>query len=596
MPPSLIDCIEDLLRYNPQNRLTSKQCLNHPYLIETSRRTQHPPPPPMTVRHRPQRLAPVYTDNLPAVPPRSIPPSHSNSPHNARPAFETGSVYHELPPRQPLPEDSPSRPYYHNNGSDVTQDYSHRYPLASELAEQLREHELPDLASYGHRSPPSASSLYSFPAVAGRRLRQHTQSPEYWSMEVSPAPESRGETSPESHDSPMDVPQSPIVHSLPPDDDPPEYSLGAMEDISTPVSHNKLGKLSLGFGKRHNKWALSSVFGSHNDPSKHHASTLAPVDELNVSGSRSLHTLKRSQSGSTGENRSVPDLSTSAQAPVIDPKKLKKEQNRQARIAEKARRAELEKLHRDRARTVVQKHQRIQEHLPGQEIYWLSSLGAKPQNGTAIKGKQRAEPTLPPPIEKEEDHEDWLSHRSKARRRDLDDDHSMSSSEIHSISRMSMISFASGDSDPGPTRVVRHRPAHTVYLPRATSISSFRTSSGRGFSPSARSSNSFDRQFVRDFDERATLGMEPPLSDTGSPPPLHDLSISPTQSHWPSGERGPSPHPPGASCMQDSHYLSLPPISSLHSRQPYEHGDMAHSQDLYPIPHSTINPMFQVVS
>ncbi|KAF8587273.1 Pkinase-domain-containing protein, partial [Ramaria rubella] len=35
VPSSLIDCIEDLLRYDPEARLTSKECLNHPYLIET---------------------------------------------------------------------------------------------------------------------------------------------------------------------------------------------------------------------------------------------------------------------------------------------------------------------------------------------------------------------------------------------------------------------------------------------------------------------------------------------------------------------------------------------------------------------------------
>ena len=41
----------------------------------------------------------------------------------------------------------------------------------------------------------------------------------------------------------------------------------------------------------------------------------------------------------------------------------------------------------------------------------------------------------------------------KARRREFDDDHSMSSSEVHSISRMSSISFATVDSDPGPSRI-----------------------------------------------------------------------------------------------------------------------------------------------
>jgi len=490
--------------------------------------------------------------------------------------------------------------------------YNH-YPLADELAAHLRaeelqraEEELPDLASYGARSPPSPNSLNSFPVTNRHRGRHHNRSPEYWTMEVATAPpESRGETSPESQNSPMDVPQSPIVHSLPPDDDPPEeYALGAMEDISTPVSNHKLGKLgSLGFGKRQHKWGLSSVFGHGRD--NHQPNTLPPVDELNVSASasRSMPTLKRSQSGSTGDGRSVQDMptgnGTSTQMSAVERKKLKKEQERIARDAEKARRAEVLKEQRERARAVMYKNQMMQRNLPGEEFHWLTThqtlnSSLKPINALPAKGKQRAEPRLPPALEGEDDQDDWLSHRSKARRRDLDDDHSMSSSEVHSISRMSMISFASGDSDPGPTRTMRVRPAHNVYnIPRAISISSLRTSSGRGFSPSARSSNSMDHQFVREFHERATLNFDGQLSDTGSPPPLHDLSLSPTQTHsqWPSGDRGHSPHPH----MQDPRYSSLPPISSLQPPQSYDRDSSPHPQDSYHPAH-TVNPMFQVVS
>ncbi|GJJ09476.1 hypothetical protein Clacol_003699 [Clathrus columnatus] len=601
IPSTLIDCIEDLLRYDPERRLTSKQCLNHPYIIETSQLTpdhtmlQQPP-----LSNRTQRPTPAYADSLPSVPPRSLPPSHSQSVHfPPRPAFN-GEVQGHISTGHHASSSYPSIVEPHP-----------QYPLSVELAKQLRETDYPldDLASYGHRSPPSPSSLYSFPAVTDRRLRQHTISPDVWTMEISPVPDSRGETSPESHDSPMDVPQSPIVLSLPPDDEPTESSdsIAQPEDLSTPVpQHSKFGKLgALGFGKRHNKWGLP-LFGHGND--KHVANPLPPVDELNVAVSRSTPSLKRTQSGNTSDSLSLPDVPSAVPAiPLVpssvDSKKLKKERERLARDAEKARREQEQKSQRERSRAVMQKrHQILKQNAPSLEIDWQSSRTAvvargAPANGTINKGKQPAE-LLPPAMEREEDQEDWLSHRSKARRRDLDDDHSMSSSEVHSISRMSMISFASGESDPGPTRTFRPRPVHNVYnIPRATSISSLRTSSGRGFSSSARSSNSFDRQFIREFRERATFGPESSLPDTGSPPPIHELSLSPnhSHSHYHSTEDKMYLQPGGSLNPQlsDSRFGSLPPITTVHPPQPkhYEIDTLIEGQ---PISHPTIHPMFQV--
>ncbi|KAF8600396.1 kinase-like protein [Ceratobasidium sp. AG-I] len=43
VPRSLVECIEDLLRYDPTERLTAKQCLSHRFLAET--RPQQPVPP-----------------------------------------------------------------------------------------------------------------------------------------------------------------------------------------------------------------------------------------------------------------------------------------------------------------------------------------------------------------------------------------------------------------------------------------------------------------------------------------------------------------------------------------------------------------------
>lgn len=44
VPVSLVDCIHDLLRYDPKVRLTSRQCLEHAYLLETIPRNNIPLP------------------------------------------------------------------------------------------------------------------------------------------------------------------------------------------------------------------------------------------------------------------------------------------------------------------------------------------------------------------------------------------------------------------------------------------------------------------------------------------------------------------------------------------------------------------------
>ena len=34
VPVKLVECIADLLKYDPGSRLTARQCLEHPYLVE----------------------------------------------------------------------------------------------------------------------------------------------------------------------------------------------------------------------------------------------------------------------------------------------------------------------------------------------------------------------------------------------------------------------------------------------------------------------------------------------------------------------------------------------------------------------------------
>ncbi|GAA5842361.1 hypothetical protein JCM9279_005361 [Rhodotorula babjevae] len=116
VPVQLIDCIADLLRYEPKARLTTKQCLEHAYFREVAYRftprQPHPPPQqlptpaPSHTSHSSSyssthpgstlslNSAALSSSSLPTsaaaslVSPRNVPPSHSHSP--SAPSFPNG--------------------------------------------------------------------------------------------------------------------------------------------------------------------------------------------------------------------------------------------------------------------------------------------------------------------------------------------------------------------------------------------------------------------------------------------------------------------------------------------------------------------------
>jgi len=189
----------------------------------------------------------------------------------------------------------------------------------------------------------------------------------------------------------------------------------------------------------------------------------------------------------------------------------------------------------------------------------------------------------------------WKDERfAKARRRDLDDDHSMSSSDVRS-SRMSAISFASVDSDPGPS-VLRNRPSK-FGINRMQSATSLRTGTASfdDFPSSARSSNSFSvgESLAHDFSSRANVDGQP-LSGTISPPPMQMLSLSPNSSWHPH-----SPSEKSMSLRRENHptFIPMPPplpqypsdINTVRPHSPCDGGSLSN------IPSSPgINPMFKV--
>jgi len=510
-------------------------------------------------------------------------------------------------------------------------------PAHSHSAQNLHHpHQFPD-ASSTHRTP------YPIPPYATQPPpNSHVVHNDYgyqppqngWSnSQVDYPMASPQEARPHVNGHPVDLHDAPMAQ------DPPQ----APQDVTNaqqPTNASKGGKLGIPFvGKKHSKWGLGMFSG---DKSHHHPA-LPPVDE--TSPAIVFTSRKRTQSSST-DSKSMRDISPIREVAVLtqDPRDTKKSNKKEAqrlhREAELEKRKMLERSARDQARAVLMKRQQMLRKNVGDDPEWRAGpeqrvdlmdvpKGKQPSSGPvrrdqltngnlgtvgAAAGKF-AEPLLVPP---EHWRQQQSSDRAKARRRDFDDDHSMSSSDVHSISRMSSISFATVDSDPGPSARLRNRPS-LFGISRMTSRSSLRTSFD-DFPPSARSSNSFslEGQLAHDFRTQASVTSH--MSGSVSPPPLQMLSLSPSMS--PSL----SPSPPWLHLQQQKDDLlyrtQSPPFLAISPRFPHSSGGPHSPLDLnglpplpptpyspsssYGYPSSTghtpkssksaINPMFKVVS
>jgi hypothetical protein len=352
-------------------------------------------------------------------------------------------------------------------------------------------------------------------------------------------------------------------------------------------------------------------------------------DPLSVNGnvfSSTDHSLQASTSGIPHASASAAHLPrqlyqqqphpsvADTQVPPTD-KKARKE-------LAKLRRAEEEEAQRARARAVNAKREIVQSEKPNEEIEWAGF--ATPSTSSLDKGKQRSRPPpssfmqpsgvrrangvgdrargvepsdsvsssvkalLPPVIQEEsDDYQQMVSimdsgQRSrKARRRDMDDDHSMSSADTRPQNRRQ--SVATVDSDPGPVRPMpsqwlRERPS-AMGMNRAASHSSLRSalstgnSSLRGYSSSARSSTSLEQGFLEGF-AQASVGGPGPGGVQGhqghatlSPTEIHSPHLHPYSRHT----HHPHHHPRGpqsSSSSLNAHPNSLPPMLTNSQQQP----------------------------
>jgi hypothetical protein len=372
--------------------------------------------------------------------------------------------------------------------------------------------------------------------------------------------------------------------------------------ISGPNAGHQVNGTSKSGKFKKSRWGFGGMFGGDKMQGP-----LPPLDELNVASSSSTPSLKRTQSGST-DSHSLPDIQSTVPPPAvpgIDPKKVKKEAERMAKEAEKQRRILAEKAQREQARAVMMKR-RQELKAAGEmklDLEWLDYQRSGVEGARPIKKPPalRYNP-VDPGLQFVEEHRRLSDQndRHKARRRDLDDDHSMSSSDMQSM-RMSMISFATVDSDPGPRPGAHRRPPPHSSISRATSYSSLRTPSSHALSPpSARSSTSIESALAHQFSELGSFSATP-----SSPPPLNHLSISPN-GHWSEVNSAlNSSHHLMSNGLAQKHSMSsmtLPPFSSFDGlRVPGSPFDYANSSNPssaggFSPQLSHINPMFQVVS
>lgn len=591
VPTKLVECIADLLKYDPAARLTSRQCLEHPYLLETTPRI-NPPQLPLVISTSSPALGSLRTGlptpvSLHAVSPRSIPPSHSHSPNPIH-------VIH-------LPDASTSHRQSFYASSDAPSPRS-GYSSDPHYAHVRQSSQMSDMPP-----PPPLQHSATFSTVSSYQSMEASPQLQQDDWNMSSHDEIHEEYVVDGHGHPMEIQTSPILREHPQRpsiEDPMQNS--AMHEASSGPHFSKLGSINFGRNKQ-SKWGgFGNMFGGRGENNKvQPAPGLPPVDEHMAASSNSTPSLKRTQSSST-DSRSLPEVEPPSKE-VKDPKKDKKLAEKMSREAERQRRAQAEKSHREQARAVMEKrNQVIMQNHTKQQLEWKwqhsgSLLNpadaprpplADPKHKTLVGlgvVRQPSQASAAPTLASSSSSYDWgrdEQRMAKVRKREYDDDHSMSSSDVQSIGPVSMMSFATIDSDPGPSRLGQR--------PSMLGLNRLTTASSAGFDDfpvSARSSNSLshEQQLANDFRARASMAPGGSLSDVGSPP-MHALSLSASHS-WQTVHQSPNlsmghPQPTRLTIPQQGQY-QLPYNGHVHGHTPSPALDA---------PKSAINPIFKVVS
>lgn len=361
----LIQCIEDLLRYDPTRRATTADCIEHPYFSQIAPRLL---PIKGRAPQQPARVpAPLGVD--PTAARQGLPPSHSHMAASARPAFG------EAPQQQ--------------------QQQQQRIPF--------------------YRPPPQ-NVEDSLPIYRGGAAEQQYPSvPESVSMNSMNSQQSSG------------IPQR---------NDMADFAAGA--GAAAPSN---------------GAWLSPPVQGSRN-PS--FSLTRPTQQQLGVAA------YSDGYSRTSFETASPAAAASSAAPTSSDPKKAKKEADKAAKQAEKAKRLAQEKAARDRARAVMQKRNQIlASSTVKEQVEWLSSSSPPGRQSDKSRGKQStsnassqsSQPSglspLESPISPYSPAAPYSPSQYLASQRGPPTNQQFY--EMRDNGRpISMQSYATGDSDPGP--------------------------------------------------------------------------------------------------------------------------------------------------
>ncbi|KAM0793090.1 hypothetical protein ACM66B_000572 [Microbotryomycetes sp. NB124-2] len=563
----MIDCIADLLRFEPKARLTTQQCLDHAYFREVAYRYA-PYRPPTSTAH-----VPVGANGIPArtngsslssahsdPSARSLPPSHSHS--ASKPPFYVAEGSQRLP--------SVNAQGYYSNGHPAQRhpsDASHvsvsgmsGYTVQVNPPAEDTQMAFPESVEV---TTPSSSSVWSVPRAepswsqvpaeytgAARPIHafggQHQRRPSF-SGSIAPSiggastfydgsiyegyttgrPESIMSV-PVNYDS-MD--HSPPIGAMPPS---AQAQSGAPMDRTqaAPAAPVQASSASIKSGR----WGFGKAFGSS-------ASTVqssSAVDQQSIKRAPSIapSMVPSTYAASEHSTASVP----------LDPKAAKQAKKE----AEKLKREMQQQAARERARAVMRKKQQLMEAADPLHNMSAAGMGLR-QMPVVDKGKARAaDPRMlaaganakMPQIVEDTSRLQVSGLQHKARRRDVDDDvHSVSSAETGlsasrrnrpmSVSGFSISSVATSASDPERRSQHQYDPS-AVRAPSHSSIlsSASRAHPHAGFRhapPPSTGHSSLDSQLLINMQGLATSG------DSGWRSPTSDRTES-------RGHRGTSPH------------------------------------------------------
>lgn len=645
VPQNLIDCIEDLLRYDPQARLTSKDCLQHDYMRLDAPRLRPPQAKPLvsaTAPLRPQQNAS-----------RPLPSSHSTllSSNHARPPFGAAdsnlkplavlrqpdgspivrvnaaatsdpSLANGTTPASPMQEDATEvhwAPPVVSSSRDVSLSGYPAFPdsaslyaasssthpdgppsgaPSSDATMVMSDAQLTD-STLKHTDPRHAQALQAHQYEQYQRQYRHdagqSQSPGYDAHAAAAYDRDAALRGAAFVPFVASYPGSAATGQLAAATSSGELSQkndsnASNETISSRDKERRRSKvwglnISSKFGGSGSSGTLagSSSGGAANATGTHlYAVGNAAAGRLPPNGpmqeSRvSLEPTPAQRIAAEHSNATLATLPNGAPAKTADSKKARKEAEKAAREAEKAKREAQQKAARDRARAVMQKRNQLLASSNSKDpVEWLAGAiqSDEPYRSSPsekARGKQPAipgsqlSPSMPSFASGEFPRSPlqqpihglspdygmnanpavmgsmaWrgvgaarYSRSNKARRREHDDDHSMSSFEdAVDPRRASMQSYQTGDSDPGPGTGQQVAQGH--YVQRASSSSSLASAPSlvdqRRFAPSleshrssadTRSISSLDHQLITNMERMTAVEARARTPGNVSPGPAH---------------------------------------------------------------------------